>query len=79
MKRKRNYFTIRIPNGIIQSVNDVRKFTAAERAWIRLMQNPYASLSLREADEEDAIIVRPDHSMASSGNSSEPPTCPPSL
>jgi hypothetical protein len=53
----------------MQPVKVVRKLTDAERAWIRLTQNPYASLSLREPDDEQAMVIpsnnNPKHSSCS--------------
>jgi hypothetical protein len=59
-------------------VKVVRYFTDAERAWIRLMQNPYASLALLEPDDEEAMIAA-NHSVVSLENNPEPSSCPPSL
>lgn len=54
----------------MQAVKAVRKLTDAERAWINLMQNPYASLSLHEQDDEEAVVIPPN-------NNPKPSSCPP--
>jgi hypothetical protein len=81
MKRKREYLnyylTFAIHNGIIQLVKDVQTFTEAERTWICLTQNPYASLSLHEMDDEEAMIARPNLSIALLGNCPELSPCLP--
>ena len=35
-----------------------RELSEQERAWIRLMEHPYAALSLREPNDDDAMISR---------------------
>ncbi len=35
----------------------VRDFSEHERAWIRLMSNPYASLALQEPEDEEVMIA----------------------
>jgi hypothetical protein len=76
-------------NVIILSVSKAVELSEAVRATIRLMGNPYASLTLREPSDEEAMIIpgRPQgHALRSVEknpesqpcNQSDSPAAPPS-
>ena len=56
------YLLMRLVDDFLLLMN--REFSAAEREWIRLMQNPYASLSLWDPDDDATMIQPKDHGIS---------------